>query len=122
MNKLGRCLIHLHDLEDARQPFRQRLEFEKTAEEIVHQAWCDNSSTLQKIRGERYVCQTCPDADLCSPCMKMYDADTWSFWCRKHQFLRVLDGVADDAQPNETRLSGEMRKQWLERLSRKYQD
>lgn len=122
MHELGHCLIHLQDLKEARQAFRERLELEQTANGMVHQAFCDTCSTSKNIQGERYVCQTCPDFDLCSSFMKTYNADTLSIRCRKHQFLQVLDGVADGDRFSEIKLSGETRKQWLERLAGKYQD
>jgi hypothetical protein len=101
MGELGHCLIYLHDLKEAKQAFRQAIHSVRTTEIIVHQASCNFFPQPNDIQGERYACQTCPDMDLCSSCLKKYGTIRSDAWCRKHQFLQVLGGNSENTQMTE---------------------
>jgi hypothetical protein len=86
----------------------------------VHRAWCSFCPLRNSIQGERYVCQTCPDVDLCSQCMKKYNTTRSDKWCWKHQFLQVLGSSSDNDQVIKIKLLGENRSQWLKGLAERY--
>jgi hypothetical protein len=117
MHELGHCLIYIHDFGEARQAFRQQVH---SVVATVHNASCSLCPLHNKIRGERYVCQTCPDVNLCSRCMKKYNTTRSDKWCRKHQFLQVLGGSSDRDQVTKMKLYGAKRSQWLKGLAEKY--
>jgi Zinc finger, ZZ type/Ankyrin repeats (3 copies) len=67
-NELGHCFVMLGLAEYASFAFQQTIRITSDTEIMLHVACCDGCS-MSSIEGTRFVCEVCPDTDLCSSCM-----------------------------------------------------
>jgi ankyrin repeat protein len=84
---LGHCLLFSDDEGDARIAFAQRAKLENGT--LKHEAWCNLCGPEADIIGQRYVCRSCPDVDLCYSCKGKYDSGFNIPGCEQHSFVSV---------------------------------
>ncbi|MCJ1453511.1 hypothetical protein MMC28_003858 [Mycoblastus sanguinarius] len=115
LSRLGRCLLLSRNLEEASTSYQQAITNRPWKTEPIHPAGCDMcaTGTKRRIKGARFVCQTCADTDLCSPCMGRYDKGSRLGRCQGHKYLCVPGKFLPNGEVNK---AGEMREQWLNRM------
>ena len=124
-SRLGRCLLQLRDLEEARTVFEYRTR--ETHLGLTHSAQCD-SCKESYISGSRFVCWACRNIDLCSDCMAKYPTETPNPRCSDHDFLEVPGPYWNDLKEQNSKhpkrpfvnMRGETLGEWLKRLGCKY--
>ncbi|KAF9888817.1 hypothetical protein FE257_008186 [Aspergillus nanangensis] len=114
--RLGKCLLYINDVSAARMAF---LYDAKVDPSLPDNAWavCDLCKAKPAATEGRFVCETCPDIDLCSQCVDQYYENRLKIrLCEGHQFLEVQASSEEilAIQPNECRES------WLRGLIAMY--
>jgi Ankyrin repeats (3 copies) len=118
-HELGHCLLLSNDYEKASTAFEQQIVKAPTKPRPVHLAMC--SSCASTMSGDRFVCCTCADIDLCSSCMEKYNTEGSIRTCKGHKFLKVPGNDWEWLTDLHVNKLGESKDQWLERLAKKYQ-
>ena len=96
---LGRCLLLIGDELNSYFAFQQRASI-----------LCDRCDS-EIIIGNRYVCRSCVDVDLCEHCFKVFREDE-EFWrCQSHDFVQ---NESKETLPERDRLG------WLSRMRDQY--
>ncbi|GAB1192824.1 hypothetical protein APSETT444_002021 [Aspergillus pseudonomiae] len=110
--RLGKCLLYMNDVSAARTAFLYDANVPDGAPAV-----CDLCKESPTVTEGRFVCQTCPDIDLCGPCVDQYYQEKLQIrLCDGHQFLEV-QASSDELlamQANESRES------WLRGLLAMY--
>ncbi len=123
--RLGKCLLHLRDPEEARTVFEYIII--ETPLGLTHFAQCHNCKESY-ISGSRFVCWACRTVDLCSNCMAKYPTEAPNPRCRDHEFLEVPGPYRNDLKEQNSKhpkkpwvnMRGETLGEWLKRLECKY--
>ncbi|KAL6884466.1 hypothetical protein GGI43DRAFT_419458 [Trichoderma evansii] len=96
-NDLGRALLVMKEAGEAVTAFEQALQPMKMTESVMHNGITCDGCKANDFPGVRYVCNTCPDRDLCSICFDKYIdkhmnsvaiASRISI-CQNHSFLKI---------------------------------
>ncbi|OGM49544.1 ankyrin repeat-containing protein [Aspergillus bombycis] len=112
--RLGKCLLYMGDVSAARTAFLYDANVDPS---FSDGAVCDLCKETAPVTEGRFVCQTCPDIDLCGQCMDQYYQERLQIrLCDGHQFLEVQASSEEllALQPNESRES------WLHGLIAMY--
>lgn len=115
-HELGHCFIFLQRFADSIFSFQQQIILWNEADDPVCHVFCDNCPTLTKIVGVRYVCEVCPDVDLCAVCMRQYIDAKWLNHCKNHPFLLVPALERDSRPIQPTKVLPDNVHTWLRRL------
>ena len=86
LNTLGHCLLLMDDERNSHQAFEHKMLVNEGS--VQHHIVC-NRCRQGAIRGSRYVCKACADADLCESCFEVFREDKKPWRCQKHEFLKV---------------------------------
>ncbi|GES61532.1 ankyrin repeat-containing protein [Aspergillus terreus] len=105
--RLGKCLQYINDVAAARMAF---LYDARADPSFPDGAWavCDLCGEKPAVSEGRFVCQTCPDIDLCGPCVDRYYQERLQIrLCDGHEFLEVQASNEEllAIQPKECRES-----------------
>ena len=89
-NQLGHCFALLDSTERASFAFQQktRTTVGDAGGVALHNVRCDDCS-VSPIKGPHFVCQVCPDTDLCRSCMDAYVGGKGLRHCDEHTFMQV---------------------------------
>lgn len=110
---LGRCLLLIGD------PTNARTCFENDTDTI----YCDGCPGDQQVRFKRFVCGSCPDTDLCEPCMNLQKSQAPPLpSCRDHEFLEIAEPFRIKYKEGRVNDAGETFRKWLTRLAQCYLD
>ena len=113
LGTLGHCLLFIGEPADARTCF------ENQADTI----YCDGCPGDHHVRGKRFVCGSCPDTDLCEPCMNLQKSQAPSLpSCREHEFLEITRPWLVKYEEGRVNDAGETFREWLTRLAQGYLD
>lgn len=113
--ELGHCLMFLHKYDDARIAFRHQIVRDDEGRPIYN-VFCNICKG--EITGLRFVCQTCPDQELCELCMQHYAKDTTTRCCRGHTFLQIPGPEWNDSEVKESSEKGT--NEWLKALTEQH--
>ncbi|KAJ5683636.1 hypothetical protein N7462_006801 [Penicillium macrosclerotiorum] len=114
--RLGKCLLYIDDVSAARIAF---LYDAKVDPSVPDSAWavCDLCREKPAVTEGRFVCQTCPDIDLCRQCLDQYYQDGLQVrLCNGHQFFEV-QASGEELLAIQTK---EIRETWLRSLIAMY--
>ena len=111
LNELGHFLLLVGESADARTCF----------ENEPNTIYCDGCPGDGRIAGKRFVCVSCPDADLCEPCMSLQKSQAPSLpSCKDHEFLEISEPSLAKYEKDRVNDAGETFREWLTRLARCY--
>ena len=105
--RLGKCLLYMDDGSAARMAFLYDAQVDPSFPDGTW-AVCDLCKEKPTATEGRFVCQTCPDIDLCGQCVAQYYLERLQIrLCNGHQFLEVQASSEEllAVQPNESRES-----------------
>ena len=119
-NHLGHCLLLNCDNQEARTAFEQGIVSASKESIPIHSVYCNMCTLEDSISGERYICCSCMDVDLCLSCMKEYNTGASIRTCKGHKFLKVPGDAWQSLPVLEVNGLGESEKQWLQRLTNQY--
>ena len=118
---LAHCLLFLDDEEAACVAFERQIT--KCADGIIkHNVFCNLCGPSTMITGERHVCRSCPNVDLCHSCKKKYDRGASVPGCVRHKFLRIPRDNWRELAADTLDESGLSIDQWLGHLQCKIGD
>lgn len=120
IDQLGRCLLLINDADEASVAFEAILSLPACGGEPVHYAVCNMCNTENYIVGNRYLCRTCAEVDLCESCMRGHQAKAILPTCDGHTFLKVPRDCWNDLSNDQSLNSDEGTTKWLKRLEEKY--
>lgn len=110
---LGHYLLFIGEPADARTCF------ENQADTI----YCDGCPGCRHVRGKRFVCGSCPDTDLCEPCMNLQKSQAPPLpSCKEHEFLEIARPWPVKYEKGRVNDTGETFREWLTRLAQCYLD
>ncbi|KAF7510178.1 hypothetical protein GJ744_007077 [Endocarpon pusillum] len=111
---LGQCLKFMGLIDEAKFAFQQQILMVDDCGLASHNVCCDICLSIP-IKGIRWVCQICPDMDMCEACVKLSSLESHPV-CRNHPFLEISnqDSKVTCAQSNSTNY-GEINS-WLRTL------
>lgn len=124
-SRLGQLLLLRRNFDDARTAFERFMtNTVKEAEAMSFYVSCD-SREANYVLGDRFVCCTCTNIDLCVPCMDEYrnneivEMDAFEV-CKGHEFLKVPRPGWAELEAGKVNERGEREEGWLERLGKEY--
>lgn len=90
LNQVGRCLLLIHDVAEARRAFELAImPSPHDGGAPMHYAVCGTCKNEDYIRGERFLCLSCAEIDACEACMEKHLRGGFVLTCRGHGFLKV---------------------------------
>ena len=116
---LGHCLLLVGDISNAEIAFEQYIYDHDTDGKPLHALICSDCNAEGGIKGDRFVCRSCPNMDLCSSCMEHYVSVRT---CQNHQFLKISRTDRQGIQSPAIVKGAETMDRWLEGLVKKYKD
>lgn len=83
---------------------------------------CDNCPPdRDMIWGQRFICRSCEDCDLCTSCFEVYkEGELRLDACRDHEFLDVPRPEWKDLRPGVVGTDGTTLEEWFQRLKTKH--
>ena len=117
---LGRRLMHLGNFDDAITAFQLHVSSSEDGEAAHRDIVCDLCD-YDPMKGSRWVCRVCPDTDLCTQCLELHRASTYSSLrvysgCIGHDFLEVPGPGWSSRSGEAVNDQGESYVEWLQRL------
>jgi ankyrin repeat protein len=116
---LGRALLfsqEVHDHTYAAICFEQGAN-RTTNGEVEHQVVCNNCMNDVRILGDRFVCRSCEESDLCNSCHDLYKEGNIKLpACKDHSFLKIPRDEWADLAPGTVLSDGTKLMPWLENL------
>lgn len=120
LDALGRCLLFLDDCESGIVAFEELIT--RTSDGIPHPACCDLCDSNELITGSRFVCNTCPDTDLCANCISKYLNSSILSRCLEHKFTEIKSREGERSTPTFVNDQGLTFSDWLKNIGVKYRD
>lgn len=123
---VGSLLLASKYLGDAKTAYMASMTRIEGTGQAEHAAHCDLCS--ETITGDRFICESCPDTDLCSSCYKLYRLDPNDQpariaslgSCKGHPFYHVSEEEWRNLPESILNEQGEDEASFVERLSRTY--
>lgn len=119
-HELGHCFIFLQRHADSILSFQQQVIRWNEVDDPLYCVTCNNCPELKNIVGIRYVCEICPDVDLCTECMQQYGHNGDLHFCKDHPFIEVPTPERGRVPMQTTDIVPENVQIWLRQLIREF--